>query len=94
MIYPGSESWIQVISVKGNELYFTAKNPAIGRELWKTDGTARGTKRITDLSGKADANPSDLALMGNTVYFSATNQADDRDFMPMEIHCPTHEPRC
>ena len=30
--------------------YFTATTPDFGRELWRTDGTAAGTQRITDLN--------------------------------------------
>lgn len=33
----------------GGFTYFTATEPATGRELWRTDGTSEGTARVTDL---------------------------------------------
>jgi ELWxxDGT repeat protein len=33
----------------GGFTYFTATEPAAGRELWRTDGTSEGTTRVTDL---------------------------------------------
>lgn len=45
-----------------------------GSELWRTDGTANGTYRLTDLRpGPGSSNPHDLTLVGNQVYFSIGN---------------------
>ena len=34
----------------GNYTYFTADTPALGREVWSTNGTAAGTKVAADIS--------------------------------------------
>lgn len=45
-----------------------------GAELWRTDGTADGTFRLTDLSqGPRSSYPQELTRVGNQVYFSIYN---------------------
>jgi ELWxxDGT repeat protein len=45
-----------------------------GSELWKSDGTAAGTVIVKDINpGTANAVPQSLSVMGNYVYFSATD---------------------
>ena len=49
-----------------------ASNAAHGTELWRTNGTAAGTKRVSNIGpGAADADPSSLAAVGKRLYFSA-----------------------
>ena len=56
----------------GDRLYFTAKDPQHGRELWRTDGTRKGTALVTDLSpGRASSQLGDLVGVGDTLYFTA-----------------------
>ncbi|HEV7519122.1 MAG TPA: hypothetical protein VGR07_22760 [Thermoanaerobaculia bacterium] len=52
---------------------FAADDGAAGRELWRTDGTARGTKRVADLlPGPFGSAPHDLTRLGNLIYFFAS----------------------
>ncbi|MBA2255009.1 MAG: hypothetical protein H0W07_07850, partial [Chloroflexi bacterium] len=45
-----------------------------GRELWKSDGTATGTKRVADVNpGSASSIPNDLVNVGGTLFFEASD---------------------
>ena len=57
-----------------------ASGSNIGRELWKTDGTSAGTVLVRDISaGSNSSNPSDLVVLGNTVFFSCTTGTAGRE---------------
>lgn len=52
------------------QLYFVAGDPATGRELWKTDGTASGTQLVRDIrQGAQSSTPFELVNAGGTLYF-------------------------
>lgn len=56
----------------GERLFFSAADERFGIELWVTDGTAAGSRRITDLHwGKENANPRDLVAYNGNLYFRA-----------------------
>lgn len=61
------------LTAVGDSVFFTAiGNLNTGRELWKSDGTAAGTKMVADIfPGSTGSEPRDLKLVGNTLYFSA-----------------------
>lgn len=53
-------------------LFFRAFDPSHGFELWQTDGTAAGTRRVQDLDpGLASSDPTELTVVGDRLYFSA-----------------------
>jgi large repetitive protein len=57
----------------GTAALFAADDGTSGRELWRSDGTARGTRRVADLlPGPAGSAPHDLTRLGNLVYFFAS----------------------
>jgi len=61
-------------------LYFNAKGGGKGRELWRSDGTSNGTKRVKDIRpGSAAGNPYSLAAIGSSLYFSADNGVNGRE---------------
>jgi ELWxxDGT repeat protein len=67
-------------SINGT-LFFTAYNPATGRELWKSDGTAAGTTLVTDIYlGNGSSEPSGAApLLTNVngiLFFSAYDSSN------------------
>src|SRR5262249_12819330 len=61
-------------------LYFSANNGVNGNELWKSAGTAAGTRMLKDIHpGSLPSNPSYLTVVTNgttsTLFFAATDGA-------------------
>lgn len=53
-------------------LIFTNGTPARGVELWRSDGTAGGTRPLQDLDGgRAGSDPGNLAVVDGRLYYSA-----------------------
>lgn len=54
----------------GSKLFFVVTDEEYGRELWVSDGTTGGTHLVKDIApGPADASPSDLTVVGDTLLF-------------------------
>ena len=51
---------------------FSAFNPAIGTELYKTDGTVAGTEIVADLNGTSSGatGPSSMSVLGGKLYYT------------------------
>lgn len=57
-----------------NVTYFSADNGSNGAELWRSDGTAQGTRMVADIvPGFAGSDPRFMVAMGDVVYFAASN---------------------
>ncbi|MCH2534200.1 MAG: hypothetical protein MK008_07150 [Bdellovibrionales bacterium] len=77
--YPGQRSLAQRIFIDDFEIvelngkaYFIFKDDDYGIELWETDGTQAGTRRLSDLvSGYGDSSPRSLVVYEGKVYFIA-----------------------
>ncbi len=53
-------------------LYFDARDRRHGDELWRSDGTRRGTRMVKDISpGRPGSHPDQLTAVGRTLYFTA-----------------------
>jgi ELWxxDGT repeat protein len=64
----------------GNTLYFVAENNSSGRELWKTNGTRKGTRLVKDINpGKGGSDLANLTEFQGALYFSATDRKGDRE---------------
>lgn len=51
---------------------YVASTPASGEELWRTDGTAAGTRQVAELApGAASSAPELLGVLGSALYFTA-----------------------
>ncbi|AKJ04958.1 ELWxxDGT repeat protein [Archangium gephyra] len=65
-----------LMTAQGSTLYFTGYEPGVGHELWTSDGTPAGSRRIGTnvFSGDrlADPAPEAFTVLGDTVYFVAT----------------------
>jgi ELWxxDGT repeat protein len=56
----------------GGRLFFSADNGTSGRELWMSNGTAAGTKRVKDINpGSGGSNPHELTNVGGRAFFAA-----------------------
>jgi trimeric autotransporter adhesin len=67
-------SWADDMTPVGKTIFFTANDGKHGVELWKTDGTYRGTKLVKDIhpSSRSEASDtSNLVAMSNRLYFTA-----------------------
>lgn len=66
-------------TVMNGFMYFSAYNRSTGFELYRTDGTTGNTTLILDIfTGSSNGeprsgNPSNLTVIGNTLFFTATN---------------------
>ncbi|HEV7671305.1 MAG TPA: hypothetical protein VGS22_22535 [Thermoanaerobaculia bacterium] len=62
----------------GSRAFFVANDGTAGRELWMTNGTRRGTRRVVDLvPGSDGSTPRDLVAVGDAVYFFAAHGAGE-----------------
>jgi ELWxxDGT repeat protein len=56
----------------GGTLFFTAKDGSHGDELWRSDGTAAGTRLVRDINPGGDYSfPNQFTNVGGTILFSA-----------------------
>jgi ELWxxDGT repeat protein len=65
-IYPGFGSSLEMYGINwwrvvNDQLYFTATHPHSGKEVWRSDGTAEGTVRVTNLMDGASG-PANLQV--------------------------------
>jgi ELWxxDGT repeat protein len=52
--------------------YFTADDGLHGTELWRSDGSAAGTRMVADIDpGSGSSNPRDLTVIGDAIWFRA-----------------------
>lgn len=66
----GSNMMSQNFFAWNNEVYYSGYTPEEGFELWKTNGTASGTKMLKNIQGNLAAlNPSNFTPHGNFLYF-------------------------
>lgn len=77
----------------GNTLYFTADDDITGTELWKSDGTLGGTTLAADINTSPDSgspsSPSNLTVVGTTLFFSATNGINGVELWKLEAGATT-----
>lgn len=58
----------------GGTLYFAIEDLRSGAELWRTDGTRLGTRRVADLvPGPGSSHPSALRAVGDRLFFAASD---------------------
>jgi len=61
----------------GGQVFFAGTDPAHGEELWSSDGTALGTRRVSDLCpGTCAGAPVGFTLLEDKVYFAARTSDD------------------
>lgn len=70
-----------------NMVFFSANDGIAGDELWQTDGTAEGTRRVQDINpGKSSAGPAQLGIQAHTLLFTANDGKHGREpwYMPID----------
>jgi len=74
-IKPGPGGTIPVeITALGDIVLFNGGGGGQGRELYRSDGTARGTYRVADIRpGRKSSHPTALTKVGNKIFFSAND---------------------
>ncbi|WP_434299043.1 ELWxxDGT repeat protein [Corallococcus exiguus] len=73
----------------GGPLLFTASDSDAGLELWRTDGTARGTKRLVDrVPGTRSSAPAHLTVAGDHLFFSAWTPESGRELWALPRQAP------
>ena len=71
-IHTSSSSYPEAFTHSSDTLYFRATSADEGSELYKSDGTPSGTVLVKDIySGSASSTPQELAVVGDTLYFTA-----------------------
>lgn len=70
----------QEFTIVGDKLFFSARGnldgqtgirSGTGRELWISDGTAKGTHILKEINSKGDAEPNNFLVINKQVYFAA-----------------------
>jgi large repetitive protein len=69
----------QDLTAMNGTLFFTAWTPGHGRQLWRTNGTAKGTVMLTHVAGPAGADPQDLTVADGVLFFSASDPLHGRE---------------
>lgn len=59
------------LTAMNGRLFFTAWTPRHGRQLWRTDGTVKGTVMLTHVRSPVGANPQDLTVANGVLFFAA-----------------------
>jgi ELWxxDGT repeat protein len=70
----------RLIDVNGT-VYFAGDDGTNGRELWKSDGTAAGTRMVKDINTAAGASsdPAEFVNVGGTLFFTADDGTSGRE---------------
>ena len=69
---------VQGLTPVGNQLFFSGRDEAYGRELWVSDGSASGTRRVKDITpGAGDTSLTDLTRLGTRLFFIRSQMSED-----------------
>lgn len=71
-INPGYDDDVRSVTIFDGMMYFTATDGVHGLELWKSDGTATGTRMVKDIiPGGEGSFPRNLTVSNGMLYFTA-----------------------
>lgn len=66
----------EITSFRGLAFFRADDDAHSGFELWRSDGTRRGTRLVKDIDPPAGSEPGDFATVGRTLFFSAHETVD------------------
>lgn len=79
-IWPGEEAGLPngsapaILTEMNGIVYFSAADGTAGRELWRTDGSEAGTRRVRDIyPGLAGSSPKNAAVFSDRLFFAANS---------------------
>jgi ELWxxDGT repeat protein len=79
-INPAGSSNPTKLTQVGSKLFFAADDGVHGVELWKTNGTAAGTKMVKDIkAGPKSSGPANLINVAGTLFFTAEDGIHGRE---------------
>ncbi len=71
---PFADGQFDDLLAAGDRVWFAAHTKSHGAELWSTDGTPKGTGRVSDVNpGKKDSSPARLTSAAGRVWFLAND---------------------
>jgi ELWxxDGT repeat protein len=74
-----AESLPRQLTRSGNLAFFTTADGA-GTELWVSDGTPLGSRRVQDIApGPRSSYPQELTVVGNRLFFTADDRIHGRE---------------
>lgn len=78
---PADDSATSGDGISWNGVFFhMASDPAHGMELWRSDGTPGGSRRLSDICpGHCDGFPEKMAVSGGWLYFTADDGVSGRE---------------
>ena len=75
-----TRSHAQDLTPIGDNVFFTHDDAEHGPELWRSNGTTAGTRRLTDLPGTGlETRPGELVASGGALYFVAEQEGHGRE---------------
>ena len=75
----------------GNGIFLNARESSGGQELWFSDGTPTGTKRVCDINpGTASSQPQWLECSWGHLFFAATSPTKGREIFWIPLPGGTH----
>ena len=67
------------LTTLGARILFAADDGTSGSELWRSDGTKTGTRRVKDINPAGDSSPSNLVNVAGTLFFGATDGSNGQE---------------
>jgi ELWxxDGT repeat protein len=78
-VTPPYVSCANVVESVASTLFFAADEGVAGRELWKSDGTAAGTVRVSNINATGNSDPYAFAEFLGLLFFSADDGSNGRE---------------
>ena len=77
---PAATSAARSLTTAKGTLYLVGTDKRHGQELWRSDGTRKGTRIVRDIRrGSASSEPTNLTAVGGTLFFTAKDGRHGRE---------------